>query len=58
MAKTKKGFDAVRMMRGLRDSLSRRLNGMTFEEQREYIRSRLRGVQERQGDLVKTGTRA
>ncbi len=43
MKKSKKPFDAVHMMRQLRDSLSEQCKDMTFEEQKHYIRERLRG---------------
>lgn len=42
MKKTQKSFDCVRMMRDIRQRLSERLRHMTFEEQRQYIRERLR----------------
>ena len=42
MAATKKSFDAVQMMRSIRDTLSEQIKGMTFEEERNYIRKRLR----------------
>ncbi len=37
--KVKKSFDAVRMMREIRDKLSQETQNMTFEELREYIKS-------------------
>lgn len=37
-----KSFDAVRCMREIRDALSREFQGMSFEEQRCYIRERVR----------------
>ena len=42
METSDKQFDAVRMMRSLRDALGEQLRGLTFEEQREYLRNRLR----------------
>lgn len=36
-----KSIDAVRMMREIRDALSRELEGMSFEEQQRYIRERV-----------------
>jgi hypothetical protein len=39
-------FDAVKMMREIRDPLSRKLMNMSHEEQRQYIEEQL----ERQGD--------
>lgn len=40
MKRNKKAFDAVEMMREIRDKMSADMEGMTFEEQREYIESR------------------
>jgi len=34
-------LDAVRMMRSIRDELSRKLKDMTHEEQRQYIKEQL-----------------
>lgn len=42
MATSNKRFDAVRMMRSIRDKLSEQISGMTFEEEQAYIRLRLR----------------
>lgn len=42
MAKSEKSFDAVRMMRTIRNELNEQLRGMTFAEQQAYIRDRLR----------------
>jgi len=36
-----KSFDAVRTMREIRQRLGRTFEGMTFEEQRQYIRERV-----------------
>jgi type II secretory pathway predicted ATPase ExeA len=44
---TKKEFDSVQMMRELRDRISRDIEGMTFEQEKAYIRERLK--QARQG---------
>ena len=42
MSKTKqKDFDAVKMMRDIRDDLSRKLMTMTHEEQQRYIKEQL-----------------
>jgi hypothetical protein len=43
MKKREKPFDAVRMMREIRDRLSEQCKEMTFEEQKQYIRERLSG---------------
>jgi hypothetical protein len=42
MKKSKKPFDAVKMMREIRDKLSLRFQEMSFEEQQQYMRERLR----------------
>lgn len=34
------GFDAVKMMRDIRDKLSKEFENMSYEEQKEYIRKR------------------
>jgi len=36
--KTKKKFDAVKMMRDIRDEIDKDIEGMTFEEEKEYFR--------------------
>ena len=40
MSSTKKTFDAVEMMRAIRDGLSAEIEGMTFEEEREWLAAR------------------
>ena len=45
MKKTEKTFDSVRLMRTLRDALSKEMRGLTFEEQRQMIRERLQTSQ-------------
>lgn len=42
MKKNKKPFDAVKMMREIRDKLSLQFQEMSFEEQQQYMRERLR----------------
>lgn len=39
--KQKKDFDSVRLMRSLREKISRETEGMSYEEEREYIRDRI-----------------
>ncbi len=39
--KTKKKFDAVDMMRKLRDNLSKELTGKKYEEQKKYLSKKL-----------------
>ena len=41
MKKSEKSFDAVQMMRQIRDKLSAQCKDMTFEEQKRYIREQL-----------------
>ena len=36
-----KPFDAVQLMRHLREKLSREVEGMSYEEEKEYIRKRV-----------------
>ncbi len=38
MARTEKQFDAVQMMRSIRDRISEEIKGMTFDEEQAYIR--------------------
>lgn len=46
--KKQKDFDAVKMMRGIRDDLSRKLMTMSHEEQRRYIKEQLESAPGRQ----------
>ena len=41
MTKDEKTFDAVRLMRSIRNDLNEQMRGMTFEEQQAYIYERL-----------------
>jgi hypothetical protein len=41
LRKTEKSFDSVKLMREIRDRLSHQIEGMSFEEQKQYIRERL-----------------
>ena len=41
MARNDKQFDAVRMMRSIRDRISKEISGMSFEEEQAYIQERL-----------------
>jgi len=43
MTTKKKDFDAVKMMRDIRDQLSREFADMTYEERKRYIRKKLEG---------------
>ena len=49
MAKNEKPFDAVRMMRSIRNDFEERMRGMTFDEEQAYIRERL---QSRSADSI------
>lgn len=40
--KKQKPFDAVKMMRDIRDKISLETQGMTFEELKEYIEKKLK----------------
>ena len=41
MARSDTHFDAVRMMRSIRDRISKEISGMSFEEEQAYIQERL-----------------
>lgn len=41
MATSHKPFDAVQMMRSIRDGISEQIRDMTFEEEQAYIRKHL-----------------
>jgi hypothetical protein len=40
--RSEKEFDAVKMMRKIRDKLSKKLENMNYEEQKRYIRERIK----------------
>ena len=42
MAKDENRFDAVRMMRAIRNDLDEQMRGMRFDEEQAYIRKHLR----------------
>ena len=44
MKKSEKSFDAVQLMRQIRDKLSEQFKDMSFEEQKRYLRERLAAV--------------
>lgn len=44
--RTEKKFDSVRMMREARERISRDIEGMTFEQEKAYIRERLQRARE------------
>lgn len=47
-----KDFDSVQHMRELRDRISRDIDGMTFEEEKAYIRERLERARAPQTGVV------
>jgi hypothetical protein len=44
--KTEKKFDSVQMMREARERISHDIAGMTFEQEKAYIRERLQRARE------------
>jgi len=40
--KTEKGFDSVKMMREIRDRLSKQFVNISYEEQKDYITKRIK----------------
>ena len=40
--RSEKKFDAVRMMREIRDELSKKFMNMSYEEQKKYIKERIK----------------
>lgn len=57
MKKGEKKFDAVRTMREIRDRLSKQFKGMTFEEQKRYIKERTK-ARPKTAPHAKTGREA
>ena len=57
MKKGEKKFDAVKTMREIRDRLSDRFKGMSFEEQKRYIEERTR-ARPRKAPTAKAGREA
>lgn len=41
--KTEKDFDAVKMMRKIRDKISQEIMNMTYQEEKEYLKQILSG---------------
>jgi hypothetical protein len=56
MQKSEKSFDAVLMMRQIRDKLSAQCKEMTFEEQKRYIRERLSGKPTKEKPVTNNAT--
>ena len=46
--KTEKKFDAVKAMREIREEISREIQGMSFEQEKDYIESSLRPGKEQE----------
>jgi hypothetical protein len=42
-----KDFDAVHLMRSLRESISQETEGMSYEEEKAYIRDRVQEMRDR-----------
>ena len=57
MKKGEKKFDAVKTMRRIRDRLSEQFKGMSFEEQKRYMRERTK-ARPRTAPTEKTGREA
>ena len=53
---TEKPFDAVRMMRQIRDEIGKQIRDMTFEQEQRYIRKRLH--EDSPGRILDTGSDA
>jgi hypothetical protein len=58
MKKSEKSFDAVQLMRQIRDKLSEQFKDMSFEEQKRYLRKRLAAVKPTQTQQSESGTQA
>ena len=54
MKKSEKPFDAVKVMREIRDKLSNQFREMSFEEQKQYIREHVR---RKPSKVQRTGSR-
>ena len=52
MMSEEKDFDAVQHMRELRDRISRDIEGMTYDEEKAYIRERLERARALEPELV------
>jgi FtsZ-interacting cell division protein ZipA len=61
MSKAKKQFDAVEMMRSIRDQISAQIQGMTLQEEREWLESQdlkdpfLRRIRDKASQQSKAG---
>lgn len=50
-----KSFNAVRLMRELRDRVTRELDGLTFEEQRRHMHEQIAAAQKQSPPSVPAG---
>ena len=57
MKKGEKKFEAVKTMREIRDRLSEQFKGMSFAEQKQYIRGRIK-IKPRTARKASTGREA
>ena len=57
MKKSEKPFDAVQLMRGIRDKLSEQITHMSFEEQKRHMKERLT-ASVKPAQLPESGTQA
>ena len=58
MTKREKPFDAVQLMRQIRDKLSEQMKDMRFEEQKCYMKERLATGKPTQASPSESGTQA
>ncbi|HJY80063.1 MAG TPA: hypothetical protein VKK81_03135 [Candidatus Binatia bacterium] len=58
MKKSEKPFDAVQLMRQLRDTLSEQMKDMNFEEQKRYMKERLAAARPPREPRPESGTQA
>jgi hypothetical protein len=58
MKKNETNLDAVKLMRSIRDDLSRQVSGMTVEEEKDFIRKQLCAAQTPKGKPVNVKARA
>ena len=49
--KNEKDFDAVQLMRSLRDQLGQETAGMSYKEEKEYIRNRIKKTEKQSGEV-------
>jgi hypothetical protein len=58
MKSNEKAFDAVHLMREIRDKLSQQITHMSFEEQKRYMKERLATVKVNPTQPSKSDTQA